>query len=258
MLLAIDAGNTNTEFALIEGNQVRNAWRIATDPRRTADEYAVWLTQLMALDGLDRSVVTASIVATVVPEALFNLTGLCRKYFNGLPMIVGDPSVKMTIRAVIDRPEEVGADRLVTALAARDAYGCPLIVVDFGTATTFDVVDADGNFAGGVIAPGINLSLQALYMAAAKLPRVAIRPTPTVIARSTVPAMQSGVFWGYIGMIEGLVQRMRAELGQQVPVVATGGLAPMFAGATDHITHIDRDLIMRGLVTLYQHNRLES
>lgn len=255
MLLAIDAGNTNTVFAIYQGREILGVWRISTDARRTSDEYAVWLTQLMALQGLDRSAVDQSILASVVPEASFNLINLCRKYFGGVPLLVGDPKVDLGIKAVIDRPEEAGADRLVNSLAAREKYGKPLIVIDFGTATTFDLVDRDGNYAGGVIAPGINLSLQALYMAAAKLPRVAIRRPESVIARSTVPGMQSGIFWGYIGLIEGLVTRMRQEFGAHLPVIGTGGLAPMFADATDVMDHTDGDLTLYGLVLIAERNK---
>ncbi len=259
MLLAIDAGNTNTVFAVIEGDTVRQSWRLSTDSKRTADEYAVWLTQLMGLQGIDPASIDGAIIATVVPEALFNLKSLCRRYFRQDPLVVGEPGVDLGIRATIDNPAEVGADRLVTGLAAFHKYGGPILIVDFGTATTFDLVDAQGNFAGGIISPGLNLSLQALYMAAAKLPRVGIRQTETVIGRNTVAAMQSGTFWGYVGLVEGLVRRIRAEFGatdtKPLPVVATGGLAPMFQGATDCIDHVEDDLIMHGLVLIYRRNK---
>jgi type III pantothenate kinase len=255
MLLAIDAGNTNTVFAVYDGDDRLGAWRGATDNRRTADEYAVWLTQLMALEGLDRSQIDGAIISSVVPEGLFNLVSLCRRYFKTDPLVVGEAAVKVGIEARIDRPEEVGADRLVNAVAAHAKYGAPLIVVDFGTATTFDYVDAEGNFAGGLIAPGINLSLEALYMAAAKLPRVGIKRTARVVATNTVAAMQAGVFWGYVGMIEGIVSRIRQEKGATLPVVATGGLAPMFAEATDVIAHTDPDLTLWGLVLINRRNR---
>ncbi|MBV8166572.1 MAG: type III pantothenate kinase [Alphaproteobacteria bacterium] len=255
MLLAIDAGNTNTVFAIYDGTRNLGTWRIANDPRRTADEYAVWLIQLMALQDLARQQVREAIIASVVPEGLFNLVRLCQRYFETEPRIVGEPGLELGIRAVIDNPAEVGADRLVNAVAAHERFGGPLIVVDFGTATTFDMVDAQGNYAGGIIAPGINLSLQALYMAAAKLPRVAIRRPERVIAKGTVSAMQSGVYWGYVGLIEGLVQRMRAEVGAPVPVVATGGLAPMFADASDVITHVEGDLTIWGLLLIHERNR---
>jgi type III pantothenate kinase len=255
MLLAIDVGNTNTKLAIFDGGALKGAWRIATDTTRTADEYAVWLTQLMELQGLRRGDLDTGIIASVVPETTFNLVTLCRRYFSIQPLLVGEPSVKLGIKAVIDRPEEVGADRLVNAVAAQERYGGPLIIVDFGTATTFDLVDRDGNYAGGVIAPGINLSLKALYMAAAKLPRVDIRRPQRAIATNTVQAMQSGIFWGYIGLIEGIVARMRAEAEAELPVIATGGLAPMFAGATSAITSVDSDITLRGLLLIHERNR---
>jgi type III pantothenate kinase len=255
MLLTIDVGNTNTKLAVFEGNVLKGQWRSATDTTRTADEYAVWLTQLMELQGLKRAEIEAAIIASVVPETTFNLVTLCRRYFNTQPLVVGDPGVMLGLKALIDRPEEVGADRLVNAVAAQERYGGPLIIVDFGTATTFDLVDGDGNYAGGVIAPGINLSLKALYMAAAKLPRVDIRRPQRVIATNTIQAMQSGIFWGYVGLIEGIVSRMRAEAEIELPVIATGGLAPMFAGATTVITTVDSDITLRGLLLIYERNR---
>jgi type III pantothenate kinase len=255
MLLAIDVGNTNTKLAVFEDRTIKGSWRAATDTTRTADEYAVWLTTLMALHGMQRGDIDGAIIASVVPETTFNLITLCRRYFSIQPLVVGDPGVELGIRAVIDRPEEVGADRLVDAVAAQERYGGPLIVVDFGTATTFNVVDRDGNYAGGVIAPGINLSLQALYMAAAKLPRVDVRRPQRVIATNTVDAMQSGIFWGYIGLIEGIVARMRAEAEFELPVIATGGLAPLFAGATNAITTVDGDITLRGLLLIHERNR---
>lgn len=252
MLLLIDSGNTNIVFAVYDGDKPVGEWRSANEPNRTADQYAVWLTQLMALDGLDRKGVDAAIIATVVPQTLFSLTQLCRRYFNCDPMIVGAPGVEMGIRILSDRPDEVGADRLVNAVAAHRCYGGPLIVIDFGTATTFDVIDADGNYCGGAIAPGINLSIEALHMAAAKLPRVAVERPANVIGTTTVGAMKSGIFWGYVGLIEGLVSRIRAERGgEALKVIATGGLAPLFAPATDIIEHLDRDLTMRGLRDVY-------
>jgi type III pantothenate kinase len=255
MLLTIDVGNTNTKLAVFEGETLKGAWRSATDTTRTADEYAVWLTQLMELQGLNRADIDGAIIASVVPETTFNLVTLCRRYFNTQPLVVGDPGVKLGIRALLDHPEEVGADRLVDAVAAQARYGGPLIIVDFGTATTFNLIDRDGNYAGGVIAPGINLSLKALYMAAAKLPRVDIRRPQRVLATNTVHAMQSGIFWGYIGLIEGIIGRLRAEAEIELPVVATGGLAPLFAGATSAITTVDHDLTLRGLLLIYERNR---
>jgi type III pantothenate kinase len=254
MLLAIDAGNTNFVFAVFDGETLKGAWRASTDTKRTADEYAVWLTQLMGLQGLALADVTACIIASVVPEAVFNLVSLSKRYFNTEPRLVGDPQVDLGIGIKLPHPEEVGADRLVNAVAAKSKIDPPFIVVDFGTATTFDLVDGDGDYAGGVIAPGINLSLQALYMAAAKLPRIAIKRPVKVIGTGTVSAMQSGIFWGYIGLIEGLVNRMRAEYGAPMQVLATGGLAPLFAGATRAIDLVDTDLTLEGLRLIHLRN----
>jgi len=256
MLLAIDSGNTNVVCAVYAGDVLRGSWRAATNPNRTADEYAVWLIQVMALAGLASGDIDAAIIGSVVPEATFNLTRLCQRYFASEPLIVGRPECSVGIGVDLEMPEEeVGADRLANAVAAQDRYRPPLIVIDFGTATTFDVVDRLGNYSGGVIAPGINLSLRALDMAAAQLPRIAIRRPSTVVGRSTVPAMQSGVFWGYLGLVEGLVQRIRAERGEAMEVIATGGLAPVLAEATDVIDHVDPDLTLWGLRLIYRRNR---
>jgi type III pantothenate kinase len=256
MLLAIDSGNTNVVCAVYAGDELRGSWRAATNPNRTADEYAVWLVQLMALAGLSPKDIDATIIGSVVPEATFNLVRLCQRYFGSEPLIVGHPDCSIGIGIDLDMPrEEVGADRVANAVAAQDRYRPPLIVIDFGTATTFDIIDRDGNYCGGVIAPGINLSLRALDMAAAQLPRIGIRRTPTVIGRSTVPAMQSGVFWGYVGLIEGLVQRISAERGEEMEVIATGGLAPLVAEATGVINCVDPDLTLWGLRLIYRRNR---
>lgn len=255
MLLAINCNNTNTVFSVWEGEVMRGSWRAATNPERTADEYYVWLERLLGLKDIAIPAITGTIIASVVPEAMFNLTTFCTRYCGRDPMIVGDPGVDLGVRALVDRPDEVGSDRLVNTVAAHDRYEGAQIVVDFGTATTFDVVDKDGNYCGGVIAPGPNLSLRALHLAAAKLPSVPIRRTEQVIGKSTISCMQSGIFWGYVGMIEGLVSRVRAEFGQPMGVVATGGLAPLFIGATDAIEKIDSDLLLWGLRLIWERNR---
>lgn len=256
MLLTIDLGNTNVVCAVYAGDELRGSWRAATNPNRTADEYAVWLIQVMTLAGLTPSDIDATIIGSVVPDATFNLVRLCQRYFASEPLIVGRPECSVGIGVDLEMPEEeVGADRLANAVAAQDRYRPPLIVIDFGTATTFDIVDRLGNYSGGVIAPGINLSLRALDMAAAQLPRIGIRRPPTVVGRSTVPAMQSGVFWGYVGLVEGLVQRIRAERGEAMEAIATGGLAPVLAEATDVIDHVDPDLTLWGLRLIYRRNR---
>lgn len=254
MLLAIDAGNTNIVFAVFDGEQVRGEWRASTHTDRTADELGVWLMQLLTTENLKREDVSAVIIASVVPAIVFNLKTLCRRYFGCEPKVVGDEGVELGIQVLLDRPEEVGADRLVNAVAAHKFYQAPLIVIDFGTATTFDVVDGSGNYCGGAIAPGINLSLEALHMAAAKLPRVAIGRPKQVIGKATVPAMMSGIFWGYVGLIEGLVRRMEEEYGGKMLVVATGGLAPLFAESTPVINELASDLTLRGLLEIHRRN----
>jgi len=252
MLLAIDSGNTNIVFAVFDHDgTVLGEWRSSTDANRTADEFGIWLEQLMQLEGLTRDRINAAIIATVVPATLFSLKTLCRKYFKCEPLVIGEPGVDIGIPV---RAEQVGADRLVNALAAHEKYGGPLIVVDFGTATTFDVVDGDGGYCGGVIAPGVNLSSEALHQAAAQLPRVAVERPETVIGTATVPAMQSGIFWGYVSLIEGIVKRIRDERGEEMEVIATGGLAPLFTQATDVIKLADSDLTLRGLLAIHRRN----
>lgn len=255
MRLVIDSGNTNVVFAVYDGERKRGMWRATSESRRTADEYAVWLTQLMALEGIERRDITAAAIANVVPMAAFNLKALCRRYFDCVPVVIGEPDTDVGIAIKVDRPEEVGADRIVNTVGLKGRFPLPAIVIDFGTATTFDVVDGDGNYCGGVIAPGINLSMEALHMAAAKLPRIEIKRPDRVIGRTTVTCMQSGVFWGYIGLIEGLVSRTAAEFGGKMAVVATGGLAPLFADSTKVIEHIDPDLTLIGLLQILDRNR---
>jgi type III pantothenate kinase len=252
MLLAIDAGNTNIVFALVEGEDIRTRWRIASDPRRTADQYAVWLHQLIELEGLGRDVVTSVIIGTVVPRALHNLEVLSEKYFGVTPMVAGQGAAQWPIRLDVDEPHNVGADRALNAIAAHAKHEGELIVIDFGTATTFDRVGLDGAYRGGIIAPGINLSLDALVSAAAKLPRIAIEAPAgnSVIGRTTADQMLIGIYWGYVAMIEGLVERMKREIGAPVRVVATGGLATLFDEHTDAFDAIEPDLTIQGLARL--------
>lgn len=254
LLLAIDAGNTNTVFGVYDGDTQCGQWRASTNSSRTADEYAVWLGNLLAREGIDPSALDAAIICSVVPECNFHLRTLCERYYGCTPLMV-DAETDLGIEIAVDQPREVGADRLANAVGAHGRYDSALIVIDFGTATTFDVIAADGTYRGGVIAPGIDLSLEALHTAAAQLPRVApVRPQ-AVIGTSTVAAMQSGVYWGYISLIEGLVARIKAEYDAPMTVVATGGLAPLFHAATSVLEHTDPDLTMRGLLEIYRRSR---
>jgi len=255
MLLAVDAGNTNLVFALLEDGVIRARWRIATDPRRTADEYAVWLHQLLQLQGFGRDAVDAVIIGTVVPRALHNLEVLAVKYFGVEPLVAGRGAAEWGVELDVTEPGTVGADRVLNAIAAHQLHEGDLIVIDFGTATTFDVVDYSGAYKGGIIAPGINLSLDALVTAAAKLPRIAIeapKDNLSVIGRTTEAQMHIGIYWGYVAMIEGLVARLKAEIGRPVQVVATGGLAILFDQHIEAFDAIEPDLTIQGLALLYK------
>ena len=227
--------------------------RAATDPARTADEYAVWLSQLLAMAGLSLAAVDGCIISSVVPQSIFNLRNLARRYLHVEPLIIGE-NVDLGIAVRIQKPSEAGADRLVNAVGAHITYKGALLIVDSGTATTFDVVGEDGAFEGGAIAPGINLSMQALHEAAARLPRIAIQKPAHVIGKDTVEAMQAGVFWGYVSLIEGLVGRIKAEYHTPMTVIGTGGIASLFDGATEAIDHFDHDLTILGLLEIHRRN----
>ena len=252
MLLAADVGNTNVVFALFEGREIKARWRIATDARRTGDEYAVWLLQLLEIEGYKREDIDQIIIGSVVPRSIHNLSVLSRKYFDVEPMIAGAGEADWGIEVDVDEPRSLGADRALNTIAAHAKYGGDLVVIDFGTATTIDAVDFNGAYKGGIIAPGINLSLDALVGNTAKLPRIAIeKPSSTsVIGRNTEDQMLIGVFWGYVALIEGLVARMKAEIGRPAKVVATGGLALLFDEITDLFDEVDSDLTLDGLAML--------
>lgn len=255
MLLAVDAGNTNVVFALVEeSGQIRARWRIATDPRRTADEYAVWLMQLLQLEGIDRAAVTDVIIGTVVPRALHNLEVLSSKYFKTQAIIAGKGKAAWGFQLDVEEPENLGADRALNCIAGHARHPGDLVIIDFGTATTFDVVDYRGAYKGGIIAPGINLSLDALVTAAAKLPRIAIEAprSSSVIGINTIDQMHIGIYWGYIAMIEGLTDRLKTEIGRPVKVIATGGLAVLFEKQTDAFDAIEPELTIQGLAMLWQ------
>ena len=255
MLLAIDVGNTNTVFGLHDGQSWVAQWRSATDSTKTADDYAVWLTQLCRMDGIPFGDLDACIISSVVPQARFNFRNLARRYLDIEPMFIGESSVELGVPIRISRPEQVGADRLVNAVGAHAQHKGALIVVDSGTATTFDIVGADGGFEGGIISPGINLSMRALHDAAASLPRIAIQRPPQVIGQDTVSAMQSGVFLGYLDLIDGLIRRIKAEYTEPMTVIGTGGVASLFEGESEEIDIYDPDVTIRGLLEIYRRNK---
>lgn len=255
MLLAIDVGNTNTVFALHDRETFVAEWRMKTDGARTADEYFVWLRQLMDFQNIGVRAVRHAICSSVAPKTVFNIKKLCETYFGCTPLFVGGPDTRLPVEVRVNAPQEVGADRIVNTVGAFRAYGPNLIVIDFGTATTFDVVDHDGAYAGGVIAPGVNLSIEALHRAAARLPSIDVAKPERVVGLDTLNCMRSGAYWGYISLIEGLCARIKAERGVAMKVIATGGLSALFAKSTDVIDHIDSELTMRGLVEIHQFNQ---
>ena len=257
LVLAIDAGNTNVVFAIFDGNSLIKKWRTSTEVKRTVDEYGVWLDHLISLSGINVNDIGGAIVATVVPQITSPLVQLCENYFTCKPLLI-DNGVAVGIEVEIPNREEIGADRLVNAVAATTLYPGNLIIIDFGTATTFDVVRGNGAYVGGVIAPGVNLSLEALEKAAARLPRISVAKPPSIIGDSTISAMQSGVYWGYISLIEGIVIRIKEELGTNLSTIATGGLASLFKNGTNFIENIEPDLTLIGLRIVYENCRDEK
>lgn len=254
MLLCIDVGNTNSVFAIWDGTQFLAQWRASTEHQRTADQYYVWLRTLMNLHGLDVSI-DEVIVSSTVPRVVFNLRVLCNRYFDTRPLVVGRPDCLLPADPRVDAGAQVGPDRLVNTAGAYDRHGGDLVVVDFGTATTFDVVAHDGAYVGGVIAPGVNLSLEALHQAAAALPHVDVTRPQHVIGTNTVACMQSGVFWGYVGLVRGICERIRAEYATPMKIVGTGGLAPLFAQGDVLFDVIHDDLTIHGLTVIHRYNK---
>ncbi|MET4127097.1 type III pantothenate kinase [Roseovarius sp. MBR-6] len=254
MLLAIDCGNTNTVFSIWDGTRFLCTLRTSTEHQRTADQYFVWFSTLIQHHGI-RAEITEMIISSTVPRVVFNLRVLADRYFNCRPLVVGKPECRLPVDVRVDAGTQVGPDRLVNTVAGFDLHGGDLIIVDFGTATTFDVVDTDGAYIGGVIAPGVNLSLQALHEAAAALPHVDVTKPEKVIGTNTVACMQSGVFWGYVGLINGICERIKAERGRAMTVIATGGLAPLFQQGTDLFDRFEDELTMHGLTVINAYNK---
>ncbi len=254
MLLAIDCGNTNTVFSIWDGTQFHATWRIATDWKRTADEYYVWLSSLMLMRKVDVTI-DAVIISSTVPRVVFNLRVLADRYFNCRPLVVGKADCRLPVQPRVDEGTQVGPDRLVNTVGAFDRHGGNLIVVDFGTATTFDVVEDDGAYVGGIIAPGVNTSLEALHNAAAALPHVDVSKPQRVVGTNTVACMQSGIFWGYIGLVREICARIKAERGRPMLIIGTGGLASLFAQGDVLFDRVEDDLTMHGLTVIHRFNK---
>ena len=254
MLLCIDCGNTNTVFSLWDGRAFIATWRASTEHQRTADQYYVWLSTLMRVRDMPMDI-TDVVIASTVPRVVFNLRVLCDRYFDCRPLVVGKAECLLPVPHRVEAGVRPGPDRLANAAGAHDRHGGDVVVVDFGTATNFDVVAHDGAYVGGVIAPGVNLSLEALHMGAAALPHVDISRPERVIGINTVECIQSGVFWGYTGLIEGITTRIKAEYGKPMKVIGTGGLAPLFAQGEDLFDVVEDDLTMHGLRVIHDYNK---
>ena len=254
MLLAIDIGNTNITLGVFDGERLVSTWAVSTDTIKTADEYAVLLSSLLTGSGLAFEDIDNICIACVVPPLMATMEDLCGRYINNTPLIVG-PGIKTGVRICTDNPREVGADRIVNAAAAHRIYGGTLIVIDFGTATTFDVISKNGDYLGGAIAPGIGIMADALFTRTSKLPTVELIPPERTIGKNSIEAMQSGIMFGYVGLIESLVTRIRKELGEKARVIATGGLSVVIASETKIIDKVDKDLTLIGLRLIHEMNR---
>ena len=257
MLLAIDVGNTNTVFSIFSENKKLAEWRCSTSEERTADEYFVWLKSLMELNKFNTNNIADVIFSSVVPKVGFNLRILSDRYFKCRPLVISKDECKLPIRVEVDQGTNVGSDRIVNTAGAFDRYKGNLIIIDFGTATTFDVVGKDGAYLGGAIAPGVSVSIKALHDAAAALPYVDVSMPNNVIGKNTKDCIQSGVFWGYIGLIEGIIGKIRADFSYNMTTIATGGLAPLFGRETKVFDFIDLDITMHGLNVIYNFNKQE-
>ncbi len=253
MILVFDIGNTNIVLGVFKGSSLAADWRLSTNRHATLDEYGIILKELFAISGLEMKSIRAVVISTVVPPLTYTLENMCRKYFNIAPLVVG-PGIKTGLAIKLENPREVGADRIVNAVAGVERYGSPLVIVDFGTATTFCAINSKGEYLGGAIAPGINISTEALFARAAKLPRVELVKPGSVIGKNTVASMQAGIFYGFIGQVDGIVGRMKKELGENTKVIATGGLAGLMSLESVTIDRVDPFLTLYGLRLIYERN----
>ncbi|GAA0865081.1 Type III pantothenate kinase [uncultured Clostridium sp.] len=255
MLLVFDVGNTNMVLGIYEGKELKKYWRISTDKAKTSDEYGMLINNLFQYDNVDIKSIKDVIISSVVPNVMHSLENFCIKYFNKQPLVVG-PGIKTGLNIKYDNPKQVGADRIVNAVAAIEKYKAPMIIIDFGTATTFCAISAKGDYLGGTIAPGIKISSEALFQRASKLPRVELLKPGMTICKNTVSAMQSGIIYGYVGLVDKIVKMMKEELGNEdVKVVATGGLSSLIASETNSIDCVDKFLTLEGLRIIYDKNK---
>jgi type III pantothenate kinase len=254
VLVLVDVGNTNTVFGVYQGDELVESFRFSTDTERTADEYGALLLPLFSLRGIDPVTAEAVVISSVVPPLHLTLDRLARRYFGKKPLFI-EPGVRTGMLIRYDNPAEVGADRIVNAVAARERYGSPVIVVDFGTATTFDVVNAAGEYVGGIITPGIGISAEALFAHASRLYRVDVRKPTELVGKNTASAMQAGIYYGYIGLVDGILERLLSEISGVKGIVATGGQAPLIASGSKYIREVDPDLTLTGLKLIYERNR---
>ena len=258
MLLVVDVGNTNTVFAIYKASTILGQWRCSTDTNRTADEYFIWLKGLTDYNKINLKIVQDMIISAVVPQVEFNLRVMSNRYFDTRPLVVGKPDCRIPIEIRVDKGVQVGADRIVNSVGAFNKYGGDLVVIDFGTATTFDIIDYDGAYIGGVISPGVDLSLSTLYRSAAALPYVNISRPKNIIGKNTRHCMQSGIFWGYVSLIEGIIKRINSETGKTLKTIATGGLSTLFGNDINIFEKVDLNLTLSGLVDIYKFNKKES
>ncbi|GAB3806297.1 type III pantothenate kinase [Virgibacillus kimchii] len=258
MLFVLDVGNTNTVLGVFDSNELKHDWRIKTDRYKTEDEFGILIKSLFEHKGLSLSDITGVIISSVVPPIMFSLEKMSRDYFNMEPMIIGQASVRSALKMKYPNPKEIGADRIVNAIGAIDEYDVPLIIIDFGTATTFCYINEKKEYVGGVISPGISISMEALYSKASKLPKIEIQAPEQVIGSSTVEAMTSGVFYGYVAQVDGIVKRIQDSVSNEATVIATGGLAPLIADESTMIQHVDPDLTLKGLHLIYHQNQREK